>query len=384
MTSSRVDILVVADPRFSGGTAASLVSDVRAFSDLGLTVGLLCVRSHFFVGTDDRPNAQVLALPDLPYVTRIDGPVSAEIAFFHHPLAFFHGVETGHPVTARRAFVVAHHPAFRGDGSLEYDPVSTNRRISADFGCWPWWAPVSGTVRAQLRSFSPLITMASEDWHNTFDPADWQPRRPVFDDGSAVVGRHGRPDFLKWPATRDGVVAPLTPGPDWRVRVMGCPGAVMADLGVDTGGWELLEFNAMPVADFLDTLDVFAFFYHPRWVEAFGRTVAEAILMERLCVLDPRLQSNFGDLAAYCRPDEAPALMARLREAPVAARELAADRRVRALELFGNQSIAGRIARLRDDPGTRSRSGPKSASIPVALRKVVGLARRRMAAEGRG
>lgn len=163
---------------------------------------------------------------------------------------------------------------------------------------------------------------------------------------------------------------------------MGCPIDAVQSLGADTGRWEILDFNAMPVADFLESLDVFAYFYHPRWVEAFGRTVAEAILMERPCILDPRLRSNFGDLAEYCRPDDAPALLARLREGARDTRASAAARRRRALDLFGIDSIGRRLESLRTDRGTRSRSGPKSASIPVALRKLAGLTRRRMTTEG--
>ena len=315
-----LDILVVADPRFSGGTAAALVSDVRAFSALGLRVGLLTVNSRFFGGAADRPNAEVLALPDLPGVVLVEGSASADTAFLHHPLAFFHGIRERVAVTARRAVLVAHHPPFRGDGSLEYSPLATNRRVRATFGCWPWWAPVSGVVRAQLRSFSPLLTMTSEDWVNTFDAAGWRAARPVFETPRATVGRHGRADLLKWPDTAADVVPPLAPGPGWTTRVMGCPLDALTRMGVDTGSWEVLDFNALPVRDFLEGLDAFSFFYHPRWVEAFGRTVAEAILMERPCVLDPRLEPTFGDLGDYCRPAEAPALLNRLRDDPAGTR----------------------------------------------------------------
>ena len=214
---------MVADPRFSGGTAAALVSDVRAFSALGLRVELLTIDSRFFGGAADRPNAEVLALPDLPGVVLVEGSASADTAFLHHPLAFFHGIRERVAVTARRAVLVAHHPPFPGDGSLEYSPLATNRRVRATFGCWPWWAPVSGVVRAQLRSFSPLLTMTSEDWVNTFDAAGWRAARPVFETPRATVGRHGRTDVLKWPDTAADVVPPLAPGPGWTTRVMGCP-----------------------------------------------------------------------------------------------------------------------------------------------------------------
>ena len=379
---ARHDILVVTDPRFSGGTSAALISDVEAFSALGLHVGLLPIRSHFFTGAGDRENPAVLTLPDLPGVDRVTGAAKADLAFLHHPLAFFHGVKERIWIEARRALVVAHHPPFRGDGSLEYSPIATGRRIREAFGISPWWAPVSGVVRAQLRSFSPFLTLTSEDWVNGFDTSAWAAARPVFADGSAIVGRHGRADLLKWPATRADIIASLAPGPSWRTRVMGCPEDLLHGLGVDTHAWEILAFNDMPVRAFLDGLDVFAFFYHPRWVEAFGRTVAEAILMERPAILDPRLEPTFGDLGQYCRPAEAPVLMDRLRADPKAARAEAAARRMKALSRFGTDGTGRRLEALARDRGTRSRSGPKAASAPVALRKLIGLTRRRLAAGG--
>jgi hypothetical protein len=390
-----LDILVVADPRFSGGTSAALAADVHAFSALGLRVGLLWVASGFLDGTPERPNRAVMGLADLPGVeiVRTGGTVRAELAFLHHPLAFFHGVraEAGERVRidAARAVIVAHHPPFRGDGSLEYDPLITALRVRTAFGCRPWWAPISGVVRAQLRSFSPLLVMTTEDWSNVFDPAAWRPGRAAFamrgagdaggEDGP-VVGRHGRPDPLKWPAEAGAATAPLAPGPGWRTRVMGCPETELRAMGADLSGWEVLPFGVLPARDFLDGIDVFSFFYHPRWVEAFGRTVAEAILMERPCVLDPRLKPTFGDLADCCRPEEAPACLGRLRDDPAAARALASERRDRAVRRFGAEGVALRLAALRTDRGTRSRLGPKAASAPVALRKLAGLTRRRLAA----
>jgi hypothetical protein len=47
---------------------------------------------------------------------------------------------------------------------------------------------------------------------------------------------------------------------------------------------------------------------------------------------------------------------------------------------FGAEGVALRLAALRTDRGTRSRLGPKAASAPVALRKLAGLTRRRLAA----
>ncbi|ETX12937.1 hypothetical protein OCH239_15265 [Roseivivax halodurans JCM 10272] len=359
-----------------------MISDVDAFSALGARVGLMIVASRFFDGAPDRPNERLLSLADLPGVHLASGPARADLAFLHHPLAFAAGLHDPHPVRAETAVLVAHHPPFRGDGSLEYNPVLAGRRVRADLGCAIRWAPVSGVIRTQLRSFSPMLCMTTEDWINSFDGDTWRASRPVFSGARATVGRHGRPDILKWPGRTEDAVDPLTPGQGWDTRVMGLPTEMVGMLGPRVAEWEIVPFNAEPIRDFLERLDAFVYFHHDRWVEAFGRTVAEAILMERPCILDPRLKPTFGPLATYCRPAEARDRLVRLRADATAARIAAADRRQRALALWSQSEIGARLSRLGSDPGTRSRRGVKSASVSMALRKAMGLSRRQLLAGG--
>ncbi|AJE47787.1 glycosyltransferase family 1 protein [Celeribacter indicus] len=376
-----LDILLVSDPRFTGGTSAALLADVAAFRALDLRVGLMAVDSGFFARSGEPPNPAVLALFDAGVVPVPDGQsVRAQSAFFHHPMAFRAGLREGLDLRAGTAVLVAHHPCFRGDGSLEYNPVGTAGVIRRQFGVTPVFAPVSGVVRQQLASFAPLIRLTAENWINVFDVESWTPRRPVFSDAVPVVGRHGRPDALKWPDRPEDVVAPLTPGPDWRTRLMGVPERDLAALGVDLTPFEVVGFGEEPVPQFLDSLDVFAFFHHARWVEAFGRTVAEAMLMARPCVLDRRMQPTFGPLAYYCRPAEAPALMERLRAAPLATRARAERVREVVRLRYSAASVAGRLARLEAGRGRAFDVGPRAQRPHVVLRKVLGLMRRSRAA----
>lgn len=376
---TRADILVVADLRFTGGTSAALAADIAAFSALGLRVDLMGIESSFLDADAGTVVPVVAALLDLPGVAMAPASPAAEIVFLHHPMTFAGTMRGARPIVADRAVLVAHHPPFRGDGSLEYNPVSIALRVRRGLGLRPLWAPVSGLIRTQLRAFSPLIALTGEDWHNVFDPAAWRATRQVFDSGKPVVGRHGRPDRLKWPDTVEAVAGPLDPGPGWRTRIMGCPPEALSLAGSRTEAWEILPFGAMSSRDFLEGIDAFVYYHHPAWVEAFGRTVAEAILMERPCLLDPKLAATFGDLAEYGPPSEAPARLAAWRADPALTRIRAADRRDRALARYGDASVAARLGALRHDSGTRSRAGPKVTSPAVTARKTLGLARRRIA-----
>ncbi|MFD2740019.1 glycosyltransferase family 1 protein [Sulfitobacter aestuarii] len=371
------DVLVVADSRFAGGSTEALVADVTAFAALGLRIGLLFVRSSYLHDDRDPANPKALALRDLDGVTTLrDGATArAPVAFLHHPLVFYRGIEERADLTAQRAVIVTHHAPFRADGSLEYDPLKTLGNIRRALGLRACFAPISGVVRRQLASFAPLISLAAEDWPNIFNPADWPDRRPLFQ-GPLVIGRHGRADPLKWPANGPDINAGLPARPDLKVRVLGCPVEALRAKGARLGDWEILPFGSEAVPDFLNSLDVFVYHYHPKWVESFGRTIAEALLCGRLCLLDPRLRATFGSMARYCTPQETADALDNLRANPAASRNFAEDARQGAISAYGRETLAARLARLHSQQPARDRSQASVPPIRVA-RKLLGHHRRR-------
>ncbi len=377
----RFDVVCIIDPRFEGGTAAAVACDVSAFLEAGLSVALVEVTSPYLADTERTRSKIITNMVQDPRVQVLDitrdPEVIARAAFFHHPMTFFYGLEASFRLRAEMSFLVAHHLPFRGDGSLQYDPVVTSWRVYRRTGVWPVWAPVSGICRQQLQSFAPLIRLASEDWPNVFDVSDWVPKRQAFAQDRLVIGRHGRADLLKWPATSAQIQASLPALPDTEIRVMGAPLADFDQMGIDTSHWTLLPFDAEPVAQFLDRLDVFIYHFHPDSSESFGRTVAEAMLMGAVCILDPRLEPTFGDLALYAPPEETAAVLERLRADPVAARRLAerAQAATRARHDIG--SVPARLEGLMSTRPSQGATAARAASPIEVLRKTVGMMRRR-------
>ncbi|EYD70345.1 glycosyltransferase [Limimaricola hongkongensis] len=380
MRAADFDIIVVGDARFQGGTTAAMAADVAAFSRLGARIGLLFVRSPFLEDDEDPPNPAALELADLDGVHLLapGQPAQARLAFLHHPMVFFRGIETRSPLRADQSVLVAHHPPFRADGSLEYDPVTTARRARAALGLSVRFGPISGTVRRQLESFAPFIRLTGEDWPNIFDTGRWSRGPEILTGPGAVIGRHGRADLLKWPATAAEIDACLPASDALRVRVLGCPQSDLRARGARLDGWEVVEFGAEDPSAFLHSLDIFAYHYHPNWVEGFGRTVIEAALSGRPCLLDPRLEPTFGPMALYCPATEVAAAVERMLSDRTGTRRRAIEAREIAQRRFGTDSLRPRLAALQNDPGTRAR---RAASIPptVALRKLAGLYRRRTA-----
>lgn len=379
MTQPATDVLIIMDPRFMGGTATAVASDVRTFQAAGVSVALHFVRCHGYFQPHETPNSDLLALCDLPGVSAAapDAPVRAGAAFFHHPVPFQNGVENPIEVNAEQAVIITHQAPFKGDGALDYDPFLVQRQIRNQFGIAPLWTPISGVSRAQLRSFSPLLRLTQIDWPNTFHVSDWQPKREKLTTPHLTVGRHGRPHAEKWGDSAADIADSLPAGPHTHIRTMGTERAFFDDMAIDTEGWDILPFNGEPVPDFLDSLDVFSYFHASTWTETFGRTVAEAMLMGARCVLDPALKPTFGTHALYCTPGEVAGLLDHIRHDLAGSRAAAENARAFAMDTYATDSVPDRLAALKADTGTVSQRGGASASPFTTARKWTGFHRRR-------
>ncbi|WP_425072735.1 glycosyltransferase family 1 protein [Sagittula sp. S175] len=381
-TTTMTDVTLVTDPRFMGGTAQAFRTDVRAFLDAGLRVGLMFFHCGQFFRATDADNPALLELLDLPGIER--APQRTKALFLHNPQIFGAAQLASMDLrlqlpSAPRTFIVAHHPPFLGDGALCYDPLTTtraiNRRLMARSSLE--WLPVSGLVRHQLNSFQPLLKLSPEDWPNSFDTEQWQPSRPRLTGPTLTIGRHGRADPAKWPDTAMAIAATLPSAPDIHVRVLGADPAFFAQKGVDTRNWEILPFGSEPPAAFLDSLDVFSYFHSAQWREAFGRTVAEAMMMQVPCLLDPELRPTFGPHALYPRPDDVPAILQQIRSAPLPHIDRATSASKWCRAQFDAQAAASRLGRLMTTPASRgSLSTDRSRDPLCAARKWIGFQRR--------
>lgn len=375
------DALVLTDPRFSGGTSAAVAADVRAMSDAGLSIGLALIESVGFFQNADTENAAILRLGDLPGVTLINletaPEVLCDIAFFHHPSVFENPVQRAFRIQASRSILVAHQPLFLGDNALAFDPFRVQHNIRKQFSQSLLWAPVSGICRQQFRAYAPLLRLTRHDWPNAFDVSDWVPQREKLQSQRLTIGRHGRAHPDKWPVTGAEIALSLPSGPHSNVSVMGADRAFLQAKGVDISDWTVLDFNAQPVAEYLDTLDVFSYHHAPLWVESFGRTIAEAMLMGVRCVLSPTLKPTFGPHALYGAPSDVAAILDHIRANLETERAAALTAREHCLNAYSTHSIVKRFEDLKSDTGTTARSPRPEISPIIAAKKLIGFRRRR-------
>lgn len=299
------DLLMAADPRFVGGTAGAIADELRCLHGSGLRVGLLPLEfAAFEPGRAVHPAIEQVVAEGLAAWAG-DGDEATLVAV-HNPMV----VDQPRPgfrvsVRAGACVIVAHQPPLDGRGVPWYLARRSEETCRRYFGVDPVWAPISPVCRQALVASGMDIDLLDEDWTNVVFVDDWGTTRtgPVCE--RPTIGRVSRDARDKWPASREVLFAAYPPDGPVAVRVLGMSRLWSRRLGGVPPAWEVHEQGTMDVRAFLDGIDVFVYFHHPHWIEAFGRTVAEAIGAGVPCILPRYMQATFGEMALYAEPAEA-------------------------------------------------------------------------------
>jgi glycosyltransferase involved in cell wall biosynthesis len=362
------DVAILSDLRYPGGTSASTVAEVRAQAAAGVSTVLVHVPSPHL--KRPRPFQASIAeclrerLAELAH----DGvPVSARLLVIRQPRIFTEDLPAVPPVRADRTVLVVNQPP--GD---EHEPeryyrfADVRARVERYFGPDVAWAPISPPVREQIRRVAPDQPLA-DDWHEIIDVADWESDRDRPGAGVPVIGRHGRPDPVKWPSDTGDLLLAYPDSDDVRVRFLGGGEIAVRRLGRRPSTWDIVDFGAEAPRDFLATLDFFVYYHDPGWVEAFGRTILEAMAAGVPVIVGPHFRSIFGDAALYTEPAGVRDLVHALHADPARYRAVVARARRFVAERFGP---AIHVARLGITPSGSPRVRPAPAG-PVAGRRRV-------------
>lgn len=349
-----VDVLDVSDLRFEGGTAGSVAEEVRAQAAAGYSTALL----HL-----DGP-LQARVTPFNPAIRRCidEGAarlvlpherVRAKVVVVRHPAVLQHakvhlaGVETEHLV------VVANAAPRDIDGFEHYRVAEVRAAAHRHFGVEPLWAPIGPLVRAALAGDLAGQRVVAEDWVNIIDVDAWAAPRTGWVADRPVIGRHSRDNPQKWPADAVTLEQVYPTDGSMRVRVLGGAGPAEDLLGEIPDSWEVLPFGAMSPQRFLAGIDFFVYFHNPRWVEAFGRTILEALASGAVAILPPHFSPVFGEAAMYAEPNDVRPLIERLYADRSAYQNQSATGQRAAREHFGHEAHVRRLAAIIGAPTAR-------------------------------
>jgi len=134
---------------------------------------------------------------------------------------------------------------------------------------------------------------------------------------------------------------------------MGFGGALNDVVGDIPTNWQVTPFNHTPPSKFLATIDFFVYYHHPDWVEAYGRSIIEAMAAGCVPVLHPRFRDLFGDGAIYALPANVLQTVQHLHQSPN--RFIAQSTRSTAVaeEIAGPKILLERVANLIGGPKRR-------------------------------
>ncbi len=343
------DVAILSDLRYPGGNSASIVAEVRAQAAAGLSTVLIHVPSpHLRHARPFQSRIRECLRDGLADLAHDDGAeIEARVLLIRQPRIFTEDPAVVPKVRADHTIVVLNQPpGDESDDQRYYVFAEVRERIERHFGHGVVWAPISGQVRENVLRVAPRTTLPDTDWHEIIDVADWQVERRRRSGRTPVIGRHGRPDPVKWPRDPGELLQAYPDSDDIKVRILGGGEIGVRRLGRCPDSWDVVEFGAEAPQDFLAGLDFFVYFHDPDWLEAFGRTILEAMASGVPVIVGPHFRSLFGDAALYTDPAGVRDLVRRLHADRPAYDALVRRARAYVMEHFGSASHIARLASL--------------------------------------
>ena len=363
------DVVFVTDCRLPGGTAASVAEEVTAQHRAGYRTAIAHVDSHL-VGYVRPFNPRVARLVEDGAAEVLVGhtPVTAKLVVVRHP-----GMLTAPnlklpPITAERCLIVVNQTPADPDGERVYYDVDTVARAAVEhLGVAPAWTPIGPLVREQFQQVAPHVELMEQDWFNIIDVEAWAAPRTRFRSDRPVIGRHSRDDRRKWPATREEIVEVYPTDGSMEVRVLGGAEHALRDIGGLPDNWSTYAFGSMPPERFLASIDFFVYFHHPSLVEAFGRTILEAMASGAVAVLPHHFERLFGDAPVYSTAGEAREVVRNLYADHDAYLERSRRGQQYVQEHFGHEAHVRRLADLIGPPSGSPDDPQGTADTMAAL-----------------
>jgi glycosyltransferase involved in cell wall biosynthesis len=353
------DVAILCDFRYPGGTSTSIAEEVRAQAAAGLSTVLVHVPSpHQPTARPFSPRILDCIRDGAADLAHDGEPVHAKVLLIKQPRIFTEDLAVAPRVHAGRTVMVLNQaPGDLTDAQRYYDVAALTERVERYFGAVEW-TPISPQIRGQILRVAPDAVLAAEDWHEIIDVDHWWLDRPEPVGPLPVIGRHGRADAVKWPREAAEILAAYPAADDLRVRVLGGGELAVKRIGHQPASWEVLPFGELSPRAFLRTIDFFVYFHDKDLVEAFGRTILEAMASGVPVIVGEHFRPLFGDAAHYCTPAEAPDLARALYADWPRYRASVAKARQIVEERFGHSS---HLARLGVSPARVEVPAPRPA-----------------------
>lgn len=304
---NQYDVVIATDLRFPGGSSSSTLEEINANAKHGLKTGLYHLPAP--VMKRKRPyHAGIMEAVADGRCFLIDSTVDhvrADVLVFRHP-SVLHVTNAQLPsVEADHVLIVVNHPPSNAVGRIDYVLTHAYLRAKDEYGVAPRVYPIGPLIRQRIWEFyGESVPLQDDDWVNIFDVERFSPRPKSGPSVPMRIGRHSRPNREKWPSSAEEILQAYPEEPSIDVRILGGADIPSGILGGVPNNWTVYEFGALEPEEFLSEIDVFVYFHHPDWLEAFGRVLVEAMAMGLPVVVPPHFRPLLGDACFYCAPHE--------------------------------------------------------------------------------
>jgi glycosyltransferase involved in cell wall biosynthesis/UDP:flavonoid glycosyltransferase YjiC (YdhE family) len=313
---------MIGDLRFPGGTGAVIAHEIAACCLAGYRCGVINVKAavlHY-----PHPiNPKIRRLIDDGKVDLLDPEAAFDcvLCLVYHPQTLTHLPLNPFKIRAEIKRLVVNHPCLDGRGKPFYDWTAIVRHAEALLDGEVQWTPVGPMVRRQWPRLTSPPPLADHDWPGIIDSKAWRQEMEaaaVHDrsNGRIVIGRHSRPDPMKWPDTREQLLEIYPADPEIDVKILG-GGPFLEELADPMPPhWQVWAFNQLDSQELLRNIDLFIYYHHSQWVEAFGIAILEALAAGCVTLLPPHFEEVFGSAALYATPAEVADEIERLTRSP--------------------------------------------------------------------
>ncbi|MBU9722712.1 glycosyltransferase [Bacillus alkalicola] len=307
------DVVIASEFRLLGGTNMSNIEEIKAQKKFGMKTGLIQLNRYDFHSEEDI-NPKVRELVDgneVEFVVYGEN-ISCDVLIVRHPPVLQELQKYVPNVEAGKVKVIINQPPKREyseEGRTLYNINQCVQNLEHYFGQTGVWYPIGPKIREtllnqhskQLKS----INLSENYWVNIIDLSEWK-RKEHFPSQSSVIkiGRHSRSQYVKWPSDPEELLEIYPESNDYEIHVLGGADVPKEIIGRLPTNWKVHEFGELHPKDFLSEIDVFVYYTHPDWVEAFGRVIFEAMAVGVPVIIDPSYEELFGNAAIYAKPKE--------------------------------------------------------------------------------
>ncbi|XLY90011.1 glycosyltransferase [Ectopseudomonas mendocina] len=319
---STYDVVFIGDWRRYGCPQRSMIEEIKALHERGMKVAVCMLEAYRFMV----PEAQGLcaAITELIHKGVVDNVVpddsiTVRLAILRYPPILQWVPYEPFAWVIEAAWVVANQAPHERDGrDVRYHVDDCMRNAQKLFGLNPTWVPQGYHVRQMLEECLPQALLSAYDNPGIIDLAEWKApaKRGKWCSTLPIVGRYSRDNLMKFPATAQKMLTAYMAGMGVEVRIMGGERTVpvlLSDMSAPEN-WKIFPYGEFSVSEFLARIDFFVYFDNENSVEAFGRSILEALAGEVVVILPPSFREIFGEAAIYCEAEEVYAVVTKYYE----------------------------------------------------------------------